>query len=155
MTADKIRQAKSFEANLLTELALRSKAHWDYDAQFIEDCRADLTITEEDITSLPFYVLTDEENIAGFYSLAPWDGDVELVHLFIEPTFIGKGAGKNLFNHAVDTAKQFGYKKMLIKSDPFAESFYQAMGAIRIGVIASSVREGRELPLMEFSTLTK
>lgn len=150
MSADAIRRATPNEANLLSELALRSKAHWNYDAQFIEDCRADLTITEEDIISLPFYVLTEEENLAGFYSLAPWDGDVELVHLFIEPTFIGKGAGKCLFHHAVETAKQLRYKKMLIKSDPFAENFYKAVGANRIGSVASSVRAGRELPLMEF-----
>jgi N-acetylglutamate synthase-like GNAT family acetyltransferase len=131
---------------------LRSKAHWGYDAQFIEDCRADLTITEEDITSLLFYVLDENENTRGFYSLAPWHTDiVELVHLFIDPDFIGKGAGKYLYQHAVETAKQLGYKKIMIKSDPFAESFYQGMGAVRIGNISSSVREGRELPLMELN----
>jgi GNAT superfamily N-acetyltransferase len=146
-----VRSAKPFEADFLTELALRSKAHWGYDSQFIEDCRADLTIKAEDITSLPFYVLCEDENIRGFYSLAQWDEDVELVHLFIEPTFIGKGAGKRLFHHAVETAQQLGYKKIMIQSDPFAENFYQAMGAVRIGKISSSIREGRELPLMEFN----
>lgn len=151
MSDHTIRQAKPDEANLLTELALRSKAHWGYDAQFIEDCRADLTITEEDVSSLPFYVFCEEENIQGFYSLAPWHTDaIELVHLFIEPALIGKGAGKQLWQHAIEKAKQIGYAKMMIKSDPFAESFYQAMGANRIGKISSSIREGRELPLMEF-----
>lgn len=151
MAHQTIRRANSEEVNLLTELALRSKSHWGYDAEFIEDCRADLTIKEEEISTLPFYVITEDENLLGFYSLAPFNDDVELVHLFIEPSSIGKGAGKRLWQHAIETAKQLGYEKMFIKSEPYAESFYLAMGTKRVGSISSSIRAGRELPLMEFN----
>ena len=43
----KIREALLSEANELSELALQSKATWDYSEEFIFACKEDLTITEE------------------------------------------------------------------------------------------------------------
>jgi hypothetical protein len=40
-----IRFATPDEAELLTSLAMRSKASWGYSAEFMEACRAELTIT--------------------------------------------------------------------------------------------------------------
>ena len=40
-----IRPARSGEAKALSDLALRSKAHWGYDAAFMAACRAELTVT--------------------------------------------------------------------------------------------------------------
>jgi len=42
-----IRPARREECGLLTELALRSKAVWGYDAAFMEACREELTIRRE------------------------------------------------------------------------------------------------------------
>ena len=45
MTANlTIRAARVGEAGFLSELALRSKAHWGYDAAFIEACRDELSV---------------------------------------------------------------------------------------------------------------
>jgi hypothetical protein len=38
---------------------------------------------------------------------------------------------------------------MVIESDPGAEPFYVRMGARRTGVVASTVEEGRFLPVLE------
>ncbi|MBC7912434.1 MAG: GNAT family N-acetyltransferase [Pyrinomonadaceae bacterium] len=147
-----MRSAMEVEASLLTELALRSKGHWGYDAGFLEDCRVDLTITPEYIASHPMFVLEEQGKVVGFYSLERQaNNDVELMHLFIEPAAIGGGHGKRLWQHAVETAGQLGFQEMVIGSDPQAEAFYKAMGARRVGEVASIVRAGRMLPLLRFT----
>ncbi len=147
-----IRQAKTGEAALLTELALRSKGHWNYDAEFLEDCRVDLTITPGYVASHPVFVVEERESLVGFYSLEKQaDFDVELMHLFVEPSAIGGGHGKRLWQHAVETASQLGFRELVIGSDPHAEAFYKAMGARRVGEVASIVRPGRLLPLLRFT----
>jgi GNAT superfamily N-acetyltransferase len=151
---ENIRQASLNEAELLTELALRSKGHWGYDAEFLRDCRIDLTLTPEFIASSPVFVLEEQGSIAGFYSLSAESAEeVELLHLFVEPATIGRGFGKFLFQHAVETARQLGFQRLLIGSDPFALKFYEAMGARRVGEVASLVRPGRMLPLLHYSLL--
>ena len=151
----RIRPAIETEAILLTELALRSKAHWGYDSEFLEACRAELTIEPEYVASHPTFVLEKQGRLLGFYSLERQaDGDVELVHLFVEPDAIGSGYGKLLWTHAVETARQLGSQEMIIHSDPFAEAFYKAMGARRVGVIASTIRAVRTLPLLRFTLAT-
>ena len=146
-----IRPARTGEAALLTDLALRSKGYWEYDAAFLQDCRADLTVTPDYVASHPVFVIEEQGNIIGFYSLEKQaDLYVELVHLFIEPAHIGGGHGKRLWQHAVRTAAELGFREMVISSDPFAEAFYKAMGAQRVGQTDSKVRAGRHLPLMRF-----
>jgi GNAT superfamily N-acetyltransferase len=146
-----IRPAVPNEAQLLTELALRSKGYWGYDPAFLVACRDDLTITSAYVSNYPVFVIEEQNNIVGFYSLRGQGEEVELVHLFVEPGMIGSGYGKQLWQHAVATAAQQGFGFLIIESDPFAEAFYLAMGAVRIGVIASPVQVGRVLPLLRFS----
>ncbi|HEX8136335.1 MAG TPA: GNAT family N-acetyltransferase [Pyrinomonadaceae bacterium] len=149
-----IRPAIASEAELLTELALRSKGHWGYDAEFLRDCRVDLTVTPQFINSSPVYVLEEEGRVAGFYSLSGEGAEVELMHLFVEPWAIGRGFGRLLFRHAVEEARSLGFERMMIGSDPFALQFYEAMGARRVGEVASIVRPGRMLPLLHYSLLS-
>jgi len=154
-----IRQATPDEAEQLTELALRSKGHWGYDAEFLRDCRIDLTLTPEFIAASPVFVLEEQGSIEGFYSLSGQEGagedlEVELLHLFVEPRTIGRGFGKLLFQHAVETARRLGFQRLLIGSDPFALKFYEAMGARRVGEVASIVRPGRMLPLLHYTLLS-
>ena len=147
-----VRPATEGDALFLTELALRSKGYWEYDREFLLDCRADLTITPEFVCSNVVFVIEEKGTIVGFYSLERRaSADVELVHLFVEPQAIGSGYGKQLMRHAAETARGLGFQVMIIKSDPYAEAFYKSMGAIRIGEIASTVRFERMLPLLRFN----
>jgi GNAT superfamily N-acetyltransferase len=149
-----IREAYQSEAEQLTELALRSKGHWGYDAEFLEDARIDLTLTTQYISTCPVFVIEEQGSIKGFYSLSGEGAEVELMHLFIEPAMIGRGFGRLLFRHAVETARRLKYKQLVIGSDPFAVEFYEAMGARRVGEVASIVRPGRMLPLLHYSLLS-
>jgi GNAT superfamily N-acetyltransferase len=146
-----IRQARPEEAQRISDLALRSKASWGYDAEFMEACRSALTLTPEYITTHLVFVLEAQGQILGFYSLVVRDGELELDNLFVEPSAIGRGYGKCLFQHAVEVAKQRGFHSMLIESEPNAELFYRAMGAVRIAARTSPIGTGRLLPLMKLS----
>ena len=53
----KIRKALLSEANELSELALHSKATWNYSEEFILACKEELTITDEYIKNNFVYVL--------------------------------------------------------------------------------------------------
>ena len=150
-----IRPARTDEAEYLTELTMRSKAHWGYDADFLAACRPGLTITPDYIASLPVYVAESAGTVIGFYSLAEEipDQQVELDFLFLAPEAIGKGVGKRLWQHAVASAHQHGYHLMSIVADPNAEAFYQRMGAVTVGAVPSDAKVGRTLPLLHFSLL--
>jgi GNAT superfamily N-acetyltransferase len=88
--------------------------------------------------------------VVGFYGLREQGGEIELLYLFVEPEVVNRGYGKRLWAHAVAFAAKLGFQKIKIESDPYAEAFYQAMGARRIGDVLSSLQAGRTLPLMEF-----
>jgi GNAT superfamily N-acetyltransferase len=147
-----IRRAKPEEARLLSELSFRSKAHWGYEASFLDACRADLALTEAEITDAPVYLHEGESGPDGYYRLVALDEEVaELDALFVDAVAIGTGVGRALWQHAVSLAREMGFGDLVIQSDPNAEGFYRAMGAERIGASESTVMRGRTLPLLRFA----
>jgi N-acetylglutamate synthase-like GNAT family acetyltransferase len=149
-----IRRARPGEAATLSALALRSKAFWGYDATFIEACRVPLTISPEAIENSPFYVLDAAGRITGFYGLSgePPRGEVEF--LFVEPESVRYGCGRRLVSHFLALARKLGYEELEVSADPFAEGFYAAMGAVRIGEAPSDAIPNRLIPRLRFSLLT-
>lgn len=146
-----IRPARPDEAEALTELAIRSKGHWGYDAAFLAACRAELTFSPDDLIDAPTFVADGPDGPAGFYRLLVRDdGQAELDDLFVDPACIGHGVGKRLWQHAVAQAAALGCTEMTIQSDPFAEGFYRAMGAERVGELESGSVPGRMLPLLRY-----
>ncbi|BAR85013.1 acetyltransferase [Bacillus thuringiensis serovar tolworthi] len=91
----KIREALLSEANELSELALHSKATWNYSEEFILACKEDLTITEEYIKNNFVYVLVNDNAKIGFFSFLR--NDKALDFLYIHPHYKGKGYGKILW----------------------------------------------------------
>ena len=155
----KIRGAVSNEAALLSDLAMRSKAHWGYSSEFIQACRAELTVLPQNIESKEFqYVVGDlDGEVVGFYALKRISPSVfELEAMFVEPKHIGHGIGRALINHAKKRAIALGGLVLTIQSDPHAEIFYRAAGGILTGTQESGSIGGRylstfEIPLIESS----
>jgi GNAT superfamily N-acetyltransferase len=146
-----IRRAEQSDALTLSSLALRSKAHWPYDDEFIRDCADDLKISESRAGSGLLFVGEINDVVIGFYGFECINAEAEMTHLFVDPSFIGKGLGKMLWHHAIDFAKSKGWQSFLIIADPYAsDHFYIPMGARCVGEIPSSVRPGRKLPLLKF-----
>lgn len=150
ITAVSIRAAEPDEAAALTGIAMRAKAHHGYDEAFLEACRDELTVDRGSVAEDPFFVVDVRGTIAGFYGLRIAPPDAELRVLFIDPPHVGKGYGRMLFEHAAAEARALGCTTMTIESDPYAEPFYRALGAERIGDAPSGSIPGRTLPLLRF-----
>jgi GNAT superfamily N-acetyltransferase len=150
VTEIRFRPARADDAGALSDLALRSKAHWGYDQDFLDRCRAALTFPPAEISGRRFVVAATAGHMIGFYSLDGDPPDGELGNLWLEPTRIGSGLGRQLWLHAVDTARATGFVSLRIDADPFAEGFYLAMGARRVGETPSDVIAGRVLPALRY-----
>jgi GNAT superfamily N-acetyltransferase len=155
VTVDQVAEladGRADEAAGLSDLALRSKAHWGYDEAFLQACHAELTLTPEQAAGTR--VLRDSSGtVVGFYLLAP-DADNrpelgELLMLFVDPSLIGSGIGRVLMEDAVASARRRGWTALRVESDPGAEAFYMRFGARRVGSAPSGSVAGRELPLLE------
>lgn len=146
-----IRRALPQEAAVLSDLAFSSKAHWGYDAKFMEACRNALTISSDYISQHLVFVAEMEGVIVGFYSLVIEPKETELDNLFINPAAMGQKVGSRLWQHMLGQAQSMGITSFVIHSDPFAEGFYTKMGAVKIGEIASTVYPDRKLPLLRYT----
>jgi GNAT superfamily N-acetyltransferase len=149
-----LRPAAPTEADLLTSLALRSKAHWGYSEGFMAQCVAELTIESTSIVSTryDYWVACIDENIVGFFALRRIsDHDYDLDALFVEPAWIGKGVGRPLLEHAIVRVQELGGSRLQVQSDPHAAAFYRRCGGQEAGVLESSSIAGRKLPLFWFA----
>ena len=64
-----IRPAHHTEASRLSALALRAKAHWGYSPAFMQACRAELTVSSEQIAQGIFVVAEIAQDVVGCYAL--------------------------------------------------------------------------------------
>jgi SAM-dependent methyltransferase len=145
-----IRPARPDDGPLLSRLAIHAKAHWGYDEEFLEGAREALTIDAATIATSSIFVLERKGTAIGFHGLAGEPPEGALEWLFVEPHSIGRGYGRMLWQDALARARAAGFAALLIESDRFAEPFYLAMGAVKIGETPSPV-DSAALPLLKIS----
>jgi GNAT superfamily N-acetyltransferase len=141
-----LRPARPAEAAQLSAVAIRSKAYWGYDAEFMAACRDDLAVRPEECDGQRVVVAVRGEEIVGFYQLDGSPPSGELADLFVDPACIGSGVGGVLYRDALTRARRLGYQELTIDADPHAEDFYRHMGAVRVGLAPSTAIPGRLLP---------
>ena len=143
-----IRRARPDEADALTALATRAKAHWGYDADFMARVSEAMTLVPADIAAHEVHVLLDSSGATvGFHRVLPGD-PAELEDMWVEPDAMGHGHGRRLFEHAVATVRAFGATALELDADPNAVGFYERMGMVRVGETPSNLIPGRSLPRM-------
>lgn len=148
-TAMRLRPARADEAELLTELCLRSKAVWGYDDAFMRACRAELTLTPADFSTSSLQVAVEGNEAVGMAQVVV-DGDkADLAKLFIAPSALRSGVGRTLFDWAVGEARARGARWMWIEADPDAAPFYRRMGAVDDGGVPSGSIPERVLPRLK------
>lgn len=145
-----IRRALPEEAGTLTQIAYAAKRHWRYPESWIEEWKADLTITSKFIAANEVFVAIVNDEIAGCCALVVTDTLAEIEHMWIRPELMGGGVGRALFEHARDRAKELRLAVLELSADPNAEGFYERMGAMRVGDVAAGIggAEQRVLPRM-------
>jgi ribosomal protein S18 acetylase RimI-like enzyme len=143
-----IRRAEPDEAQAITEMVVRSKAHWGYSDAFMRYAAALLTVTPDYLTKYPAYVLVNNGQLQGFASLQEQTPDeVELDMLFVAPEAMGQKVGQQLVEYVMGIAAASGYLTLIVESDPNAAGFYEKMGGQLIGHRPVPSIPGRELPL--------
>lgn len=127
----RIRRARPEEAALLTELTIRSKAHWPYDAAFLAVVRHELEFQPSKyLPDFHVYVLEEKQTVLGFCGLIRVDdARMELRDLFLDPNYIGEGQGKRLWNFAVELARGLGFRTLILTADPLCRTFLSASGS--------------------------
>lgn len=142
-----VREARADEAAALTELALRAKASWGYDAAFMAACCEELTITPAKMAAWQVWVADAEGEIAGMVALSLQDG-AEVEDFFVEPAFQGRGVGAALMAELVAAARVAGATALEVDADPNAEAIYARLGFTTFGRSPSGSIPGRFLPRM-------
>ena len=145
-----IREASRTDAKLHSDLAFRSKSHWNYSPEQLAVFRLELTLDPDQIRSKRTHLWEEFQKVEGFYTLVEQDPRcVELEHIFVEPRSLRRGIGRELFRHAVEVARRSEFETIEIQSDPNAAGFYVAMGAEFIRDVPSSI-PGRSIPIFRF-----
>ena len=146
----RIRRAQPSEAGALSELAVRSKAHWGYDAAFMARCREALRVDPANIGRYSYFVAECDGALLGFYGFEPEGDQIGLAFFFVAPEAIGSGFGRALLDHAKDCARAQGYDELIAIADPNAAAFYERMGGKPAGATPSEVDPARPLPVLRF-----
>lgn len=146
----KLRVPSAIELTALSELCLRSKGYWGYDAEFLEACRGELTLRKHELEQDHIWIAEGPQGVAGVLHVQTGGEEAVLDKLFIDPAAMGLGVGRLLFEKALALAEAHGAKTMSIDADPDAEDFYIKMGAETVGWVPSTVIEGRTLPFMRY-----
>jgi GNAT superfamily N-acetyltransferase len=128
-TAPTIRAARNEEAEILNELTKRSVMHWGYEPAFLDFEPESITVDTPFMDRARVFVLETSGEIIGYYAFIELKTGLSLDKLFIEPSHIGSGFGRQLWNHATNEARRIGALEFTLMSDPNAAPFYSAMGA--------------------------
>ena len=149
-----IRPAQAHDAEALSAIAFKAKAHWSYSAEALESWRRELAVSADEIASKSVFVALADGRIAGFYSFCPAERGWLLDHLWVLPEFMRRGIGRALVTHALETAARGGASSVTVDADPNAESFYLACGATRCGEVSAPIsgQTGRVRPQLRFRT---
>ena len=141
-----ITEADPTDSVILSGLAARSEAYWGYDYAYMENFRQVYNVTEGFIKNNPTFLLKNRGRIIGFYGIKTGLSETVLEYFFIEPDFIGKGYGKELWDHLLIFCRESKIPEFIIVTSPQAKQFYEKLGAEFVEEVDSLLKKGRRIP---------
>jgi N-acetylglutamate synthase-like GNAT family acetyltransferase len=154
-TTATIRQLSPTDAAEVSELAVRSKAAWNYPANQMAVFREELTLSGKEIMDRIAFGASLNGSLAGYYTVAVnTNRNAELEHLFVDPMHMRQGIGTALLKHALVQCQQNGIRELTVLSDPHAAGFYESHEAEFINDIPSSI-PGRSIPKYRFEIVSR
>lgn len=143
-----ITQAIVADIETLNKISIASKRHWGYPDDWIEHWRDDLTLKPEEFQEHKVFKAVLDSKIIGFCVMGETEEVYEVLHLWLDPTYIGKGYGKTLLSEVLAKVV-LQSKDIIVEADPYAEPFYVKQGFVTFDQVASIYPEGRVLPVMK------
>jgi len=126
--------AKGESLGSINALIARSKAYWTWPAGYLEQA---LVLHRVDAGYLrghhSFEVLDRQNELVGFFAVAPSDNRVVLDNLWVAPERIGRGIGRRACEYVFQLARDHSWTELWVVPDPPAEGFYQRMGFVDTG----------------------
>lgn len=129
---------------MLSELAKKGKAYWNYPLEWLQMWDKDLTINKALLSSAITYVLKIESKIKGFCLLIGSEDFIEIEHFWLSTELIGKGFGGKLMIQTLQSISD-NWNEVQVTADPYAQGFYERFGFVKISDIPSTPR-GRTIP---------
>jgi predicted N-acetyltransferase YhbS len=148
-----IRHASPEDAELLTQITIASKRHWNYPEKWMQLWIPVLTISPTYISANEVWTAVIDNKFVAYYSLKKDAEGLWLDNLWVLPEYIGQGIGRQLFQHALEKSHLYGVSLLKIESDPNAQTFYEKMGAQKIGENHHPEMDGQQriLPVMQIN----
>ena len=133
MTADpfEVRIIPAREESLarINDLIVRSKSYWTWPADYLKKAQPLHEIEPSYLRRNQCFELLDvNDQLAAFLAVAVSDTRVVLENLWVRPDLIGKGVGRRACEHALQLAREYGWRDLWVIPDPPAEGFYKKMG---------------------------
>jgi GNAT superfamily N-acetyltransferase len=142
-----IRAPRADEGERLREIAIASKSHWGYEESQVRAWAAQGDFSPAGLAAKDFLVAEADGQAVGFASLIPRGELCVLDDLWLEPAWIGRRLGSELFEACADRAKERGAKRLEWEAEPNAVGFYEKMGACYLRD-SEPTEFGRVIPVM-------
>ena len=110
-----IRAPDVSELPALSELCMRSKAVWGYDADFMAACLKELTFVPGDLVSSRIAVAARGESVLGVAQVRMVGRDADLQKLFVEPATL---RGDSALDCTSDSARCRARRRSAITTRP-------------------------------------
>ena len=124
-----VRAAEPADHDRLRELTFESKAHWDYERDFVRRWADALSFE----TDRERWVAELDGEVAAWAALVPpKDGVVILDDLWVDPAWMGRGLGSRLFRLAAERARELGAERLEWGAEPNAVGFYEKLGGRKL-----------------------
>jgi GNAT superfamily N-acetyltransferase len=128
----RIRRGRVADAERLRELTEASKAHWGYDRDFVRRWASGLDLSAESPRWGELYVAEVDGDVVAWAGLIPQGKTCVLDDLWVDPPWIGKGVGSELFRFAAERARGLGARRLEWGAEPNAVGFYERLGGRRL-----------------------
>jgi GNAT superfamily N-acetyltransferase len=125
----RIRAAREADFARLREIAVDAKSHWGYDRRRVEEWALQGDFEPESLRARLVYVAEADGAPVGWAALIPRGEVGWLEDLWVEPAWIGRGVGRQLFEHAAGQARELGARRLEWEAEPNAQGFYEHLGA--------------------------
>jgi GNAT superfamily N-acetyltransferase len=123
-----VRRPRANEGERLREIAFRAKAHWGYDAEWVRQWVGRGDFSAAALARNETFVAETEGEVVAWAMLVLRGGVGWLEDLWVEPAWIGRGIGSELFRQVAARAREVGASRLEWEAEPNAVGFYQKVG---------------------------